>query len=141
MIRVVIDTGIVISAAFRDRTPEEVILFVAGNPEFEWVVTSEILSEYFDVLGRKKFNLSDELQERWKNAIEDCTVTIASDTDVEFLRDPKDKAFIGCALAGEAQYLITGDDDFQDAKKIMETTVISVSQFKKLVIHNWLGLD
>lgn len=43
--RVVIDTNILVSAAVADRNPETVILFVAVNPEFEWVVSPEILSE------------------------------------------------------------------------------------------------
>jgi len=31
---VVIDTSVLVSAAFRDRTPEEVILFVTGKTPF-----------------------------------------------------------------------------------------------------------
>ena len=52
--RVIIDTNILISAAIADRNPEAVILFVAANPEFEWVVSPEILSEYKEVLSRFK---------------------------------------------------------------------------------------
>lgn len=41
MIKVIVDTGITVSAAFRDRTPEEVILFIARQEEFEWFVSSD----------------------------------------------------------------------------------------------------
>ena len=44
--KVVIDTSVLVSAAFRDRTPEEVILFVTGQDAFHWIVSDEILVEY-----------------------------------------------------------------------------------------------
>jgi len=33
-VKVIIDTSVVISAALKDRVPEEVILFVLAKPEF-----------------------------------------------------------------------------------------------------------
>ena len=55
MITVVVDTNVVISAAFRDRIPEEIILFIVGSEDFEWIVSPKILTEYNEVLSRKKF--------------------------------------------------------------------------------------
>jgi len=34
MIRIIIDTGVVVSAAFRDRTPEKIILSIVGRGRF-----------------------------------------------------------------------------------------------------------
>ncbi len=45
MIKVVVDTGITVSAAFRDRTPEEIILFIVEQEDFEWIVPQAILEE------------------------------------------------------------------------------------------------
>ncbi len=42
MIRVVIDTNVLVSAALRDGNPEAVIVFVAEHPAFEWVVSAAI---------------------------------------------------------------------------------------------------
>jgi uncharacterized protein len=53
--KVVIDTSVVVSAALKDRGPEAVILFVAGQSDFEWIVSADILEEYKAVLGRPKF--------------------------------------------------------------------------------------
>jgi hypothetical protein len=33
--------------------------------------------------------------------------------------------------------LITGDKDFEEAQKLVQTTIISVSQFKKLIMEKW----
>ena len=56
---------------------------------------------------------------------------------VEFPRDQKDAKFLACALSAEADYLITGDKDFEEAHKTGVTTVISVAEFKRLIVENW----
>ncbi len=43
--KVVIDTSVLVSAAFRDRTPEEVILFVTEQDAFHWIVSGEAVQE------------------------------------------------------------------------------------------------
>lgn len=138
MIKAVVDTGINVSAAFRDRTPEEVILFIVEQEDFEWIVSLAILEEYNEVLASKKFNLPPETLQKWREIFEQCTTTIEVDIEIDFPRDQKDAKFLECALAAEADYLITGDKDFEEAQKLVRTTIISVSQFKKLVMENWV---
>ncbi|MCW5959816.1 MAG: putative toxin-antitoxin system toxin component, PIN family [Pyrinomonadaceae bacterium] len=137
MIKTVIDTGITVSAAFRDRMPEEVILFIVEQEDFEWVISPAILEEYTEVLARKKFNLPPEFLQKWSEIFEQCTTTIEPEIEIDFLRDKKDAKFLECALAAEADYLITGDKDFEEAQKLVKTTIISVSQFKELVMEKW----
>ncbi len=48
--RVVVDTNVVASTILRDRLPEPVILFIIARPDFEWVASQEILTEYREVL-------------------------------------------------------------------------------------------
>jgi putative PIN family toxin of toxin-antitoxin system len=135
--KVIIDTNVVVSAALRDRDPETIILFVAGHPDFQWIVSTSILEEYKEVLARKRFALPDELLQRWHQMFDALTTTIEVDVEVEFPRDSQDENFLECALASEAEYLITGDKDFAEAQKILSTTIISVSLFKKLVCDAW----
>lgn len=137
MITVVIDTSVVVSAVFRDRAPEEILLFVVEEGDFEWIVSPGILSEYSEVLGREKFGLPVEILQAWRDAFERDTTLINVETSVEFPRDQKDAKFLECAISANADYLITGDKDFADARKLMETTIISVSQFQKLILERW----
>ena len=126
--RVLVDTNVVISAILRDRVPEKVILFLIGNPAAEWVVSSEILAEYREVLRRPKFGLSAEFLASWDErfaALGVWPVTVP----VDFPRDPKDAKFLACALAAEADYFITGDRDFEDAPALGKTRVLSVGRF------------
>lgn len=135
---VVIDTSVLVSAAFRDRTPEEAILFVTGQDAFHWIVSGEILAEYREVLSRPKFDLSEEILNHWIEILESSTVEIDVDLEIDFPRDRKDAKFIACALAAQANFFITGDHDFNEAQQVMNTTIISVSLFKRTVCDNWI---
>lgn len=133
--RVVVDTNVVVSAILRDRLPERVLLFILAQPDFEWVASPEILNEYREVLRRPKFSLPDAVllqwEERFRAAIAEWPVTIA----VAFPRDVKDAKFLACALASDADFLITGDHDFTEARKLGRTKIISASQFDELVLR------
>jgi putative PIN family toxin of toxin-antitoxin system len=131
--RVVIDTNVVVSAAFKDRDPEAVILFLASRGDTEWVVTPEIMAEYREVLSRPKFGLPDDIRQSWFDILDALTITYDIDLDIDFPRDQKDAKFLACAVAAGADYFVTGDKDFGEAKKLLSTTILSVSQFKKLV--------
>lgn len=135
--KVVIDTNVVVSAALKDRDPEAVILFVAGRPEFEWVVSADILEEYRGVLGRGRFGLSEELLQKWDEIFGALTATIEVDVEIDFPRDRKDAKFLACALVADAEYLITGDKDFTEAQKLVNTTILSVSMFRHIVMEAW----
>lgn len=131
--RVVIDTNVLISAILKDRDPEAVILYVVANADIEWMVSPRILNEYKAVLRREKFGLPKDIVLRWFEILEAFTTSTDVNIDIEFLRDRSDAVFLECALSTDANFLITGDKDFADAQRLINTTIISVSQFKKLV--------
>jgi uncharacterized protein len=122
-----------VSAILKDRIPEQVILFIAENDEYEWLVSSEILTEYKAVIMRAKFKLPKEILEQWFIAFDLLTTTIDVDIAIDFPRDQKDAKFLACAIAGSANFLITGDRDLTEAQKILETIVISVSDFNRII--------
>ena len=135
--KVIIDTNVLISAALKDKDPEVVILFIAKHLDFEWIVSTEILEEYKGVLSRDKFGLSEELLHNWFDLIEKLTTPIEVDVTVNFPRDQKDAKFLACALVANAEFFITGDMDFTQAQKLVNTKIISVSLFKKIVCDIW----
>ncbi|HEX6287829.1 MAG TPA: putative toxin-antitoxin system toxin component, PIN family [Herpetosiphonaceae bacterium] len=135
--KVIIDTNVVISAALKDRNPEHVILFVVQHPAFEWIASQEILDEYIGVLHRPKFRLPEVILQRWMVMFTHLVMCVDVQKTVDFPRDQKDAKFLACAIAADAEYLITGDRDFTEAYKIVNTTVLSVSQFKRYVCDVW----
>ena len=131
--KVIIDTNVLVSAAIADRNPEVVILFMVGNPEIEWVVSAEILTEYKEVLNRRRLKLTPDQKQRWFTLLDEITQFIDVNIEIDFPRDQKDAKFIACAIAAAANFLITGDIDFSEVQTLGNTTIISVSLFKRLI--------
>jgi len=104
--RVIFDTNVLVSAAIADRNPEAVILFVVGNSEIEWVVSAEILTEYKEVLSRRRLKLTPDQKQRWFTLLDEITLLIDVNIDIDFPRDQKDAKFLACAIAADANFLI-----------------------------------
>ncbi|MBI5212811.1 MAG: putative toxin-antitoxin system toxin component, PIN family [Nitrospirae bacterium] len=131
--KVVIDTNVLVSAVLKDKEPETVLLFVVMKPDVEWIVSPQIVSEYKEVLSRDKFAIPEEIRNAWFGIIDALTTVVNINVTVEFPRDQKDAKFLECAAVSGANYFVTGDSDFMEARKLLDTTILFVSQFKKLV--------
>lgn len=132
--KVVIDTNILVSAAISGRKPEAVINWILNQPDFEWMVSEEIVAEYREVLNRPKLKLTEVQKEKWLNLIRRSTTLIDVSIEVDFPRDQKDAKFIACAIAANADFLITGDRDFTEIQSLGNTLIISVSVFAELML-------
>lgn len=130
----IVDTNVLLSAAYRDRLPERVVLFVATRDDWDWVVTPQILEEYRRVLARPKFGLSPESQRAWVALVESRSLTLDAQPlpAVELPRDPRDEPFLAAALACGADFLITGDRDLLDAPHPPATRVVTAAEFASL---------
>lgn len=102
--KVIIDTNVVVAAALKDRNPELVILFIVQHPEFEWIASPDILSEYIGVLQRPKFRLPDHVLQRWMTMFTTFVTIVDVPDNILFPRDQKDAKFIACAIATSAEY-------------------------------------
>lgn len=131
--RVVVDTNVLVSAVLRDKDPEAVILWIANQPGVEWLVSTSIMKEYLSVLARSRFGIPQEILQKWDTLLKKITREVQVVKTFEFPRDQKDAAFLACALSTQANYLITGDKDFLEARQVVDTIIISVGMFKRLV--------
>lgn len=89
--------------------------------------------EYKEVLSRSKFKLTTEIRLEWFEILDNLTTLFEVNVEIDFPQDTKDTKFLACAVAAEADFLITGDSDFNSAQSLVKTAIISVSLFKKLV--------
>ncbi len=110
--------------------PERIVLHIATNPDCDWLATVPILDEYLSVLKRPRFNLSIEILQRWATVIEMRTVVIpVPEIALPSLRDPADAMFLAAAIAGEANYLVTGDNDLLSLALSIHTRIVSIADF------------
>jgi putative PIN family toxin of toxin-antitoxin system len=105
---------------------------------FQLVTSESMLAELFEVLARPKFTryfTQDDARELGDLIYERAEV-VEPITHVTFCRDPKDDMFLDAAIAGQVQYLVTGDDDLKGDETLiakMEQTygikIVSVADF------------
>lgn len=133
--KVVIDTNVLVSGILKDRDPERVLLFAAGRPDVEWIVSPEILAEYNEVLGRDKFRLPPEILHRWRKVFTSFTTLVYPTLSLHFPPDQKDAKFLICAISANVDYFVTGDRDFTEAQRLLKTTIISISLFITHVVE------
>jgi len=127
--RVVLDTNVLISGVFFCGLPVR-ILAAWADGRFELVVTVEVLAEYRRVAERlhKRFPAIDikpilDLVTRETRIVGPVSVP-ASACD-----DPDDLKFLGCALAGGASCVVTGDRALLRASGFQGIEVVTPREF------------
>lgn len=135
MIRVVLDTNVLISAALKGGLPQAVVRYVTQAPDCEWVASPSILREYREVLARPKFHLTPSEILTWHTLLERVTTLVVPDQTIPWKRDPKDARFLECALAASADYLVSGDQDLHAAHSQIATQILSPQAFHQQVVQ------
>jgi putative PIN family toxin of toxin-antitoxin system len=109
MKKIVIDTNIIISAAFSPKgNPAEIVRMVSDK-EVQAYYCTEILDEYKKVLAYKRLNIDSRLQKETMDMIKEYFVLINSTTPSSIpLPDESDRIFYDAAKASGA-ILITGN--------------------------------
>ena len=115
MLRVVLDTNIIISALLWGGPPAR-IMAAAFHEQFIALQTNALLQELRSTLAREKFAARltqrhltvDMIIERYQIA----TLAVdAADIPSGIVRDPKDMMVLACAVGGRANYIVSGDKD------------------------------
>ena len=108
MIKLVIDTNVIISAALSDNGKPAQIIDMISEGKFQLYYNKQILSEYSDVLTRKKFMFSHDKQELLINKIIKMGVDFEPKISVMPMPDEDDRIFYDTAKEIGA-FLITGN--------------------------------
>ena len=132
----VVDTNVIVSALlFKKSIPFQAVKIA----EKGIILYSEsTLAELREVLNRRKFDKYLQIEERQKFLIKfvDTSRRILIQETISICRDAKDNKFLELAVNGDAQFIITGDQDllvlnpFRGIKII--TPEILVSEFRNL---------
>jgi uncharacterized protein len=109
MIRVIIDTNILVSALLNPSGLPAQILLLALNGTIEMCVTGPIYAEYEDVIRRPRFSFEEKIIAALLSAIRDQAVWVKPTTKVRVCSDPDDNMFLECAETACANYLVTGN--------------------------------
>ncbi|MGD8240835.1 MAG: putative toxin-antitoxin system toxin component, PIN family [Armatimonadota bacterium] len=126
--RVVIDTNVLISALFWGGAPRRVVDLAASGP-FQAVTSPEMLAQLEGVLAEDFDVPQDRLDSILRDVLSYAELVVA-DPEVEIdIRDPGDVKVIGCALAGRADWIVTGDNDLLDLGSAQGVVITTVGEF------------
>jgi putative PIN family toxin of toxin-antitoxin system len=110
MIRVVLDTNILVSALLQSQgLPARIFLITLGGTTAQLCVSGNIFAEYEEVIRRPKFGRSEAVIEHALHAIRQNGFWVKPSEKVTACSDPDDDIFLECALAARAHYLVTGN--------------------------------
>jgi putative PIN family toxin of toxin-antitoxin system len=109
LLRVVLDTNIVVSAVLTRGGLESHILRLALNAEISLYVSPPILREYSEVLARPKFRFDGRAQHQMIEGIQHAAIIVTPKPHLLLCSDPDDNMFLECSETSHADYLITGN--------------------------------
>jgi putative PIN family toxin of toxin-antitoxin system len=134
--KIVLDANIFLSSFFWGGNPRKV-LERAINKTDELFITDEILNEIGEVIRRQKFHAGKNEVEYFLKSIEEISGKIVTTKRIKKgSRDKTDNKYIECAIAGNADYIISGDNDLLDLKKFKNIKIITAKDYLEKIVDN-----
>ncbi len=132
--RVVLDTNIVISHTLAPRGPIAVIFRHWITKTFDLVVSDALLEEYKDTLRKPKIRAYHQQSDTTIAAFirrfrKIAIVVTPTETLTVVHDDPDDNKILECAVAGEADYIVTGDAHLLDIQAYRGIQILSLTLF------------
>lgn len=135
--RVVIDTGVLVSGLIRPRGTTGEVLLALRDGKFTVLYSNETVMEIIDVLGRDKFRLKyhilpDDIS-ALINLIRLRGEVVVPKQRVADCRDPKDDKFLDVALSGDADRIVSGDLDLLSMNPYRSIPVVTPAEFLAMI--------
>jgi putative PIN family toxin of toxin-antitoxin system len=137
-IKAVIDTNIIVSGIISPKGSSRRILELAQEEVFKAVTSVSINKEILSVLHRehiyKKYNLNEDIIDDIAAFLYEGTILVEGAYEVLKIRkDPADDKFISCAVEGDADYIVSGDEHLLNLKHYRGIQIISAKSFLKIL--------
>jgi uncharacterized protein len=132
--RVVFDTNVVASASFWRGKPLDCLTAWARG-KCEAVVSPALLAEYHETIEDLSLRYAGRKPVAWADALgESALLVFPTDRATGATPDPDDEMILECALAGEADYIVTGDKrHLQALREFQNIRIVSPAEFLPLV--------
>jgi putative PIN family toxin of toxin-antitoxin system len=132
--RLVVDTNVFVSILIR---PGQTLSAFAEYLDRACVIlySTDTLTELVDILRRRKFAAYTSAEEvaAFVEWVINTGELVATEGIAVACRDPKDEKFVAVALAGRADYLISGDQDLLVLGRVGSTPIVSPAALLALV--------
>jgi putative PIN family toxin of toxin-antitoxin system len=131
--RVVFDTNVLVSAFVTEGVCSK-LLGRARRRQFQLITCPFILKELEAVLLKKFSATKGETSQVLRILTEAISALVQPAQPVSGIcRDPDDDHILSCALAADAEYLVTGDSDLLELREFRGTRILSPRDFELLL--------
>ena len=131
MVRVVIDTNVLVSALVGHGKPRVLVLELLLR---HTVLSSQkLLLELLDVLSREKFSTIRQSQvDEFLSIVLEATNRVRVRSAPKVIEEDPDEV-LGAAVEGEAQYIVSGDGHLLTLGQFRGITIVRVGQMLELI--------
>jgi hypothetical protein len=130
MLRVVVDTNVIVSSALKGGLPRKIwIAFREGK--ITLVLSSSMLEELIKVFRRPKFAnlISKEETKKILLFIELFAEFVEPTMNITLCRDSADNHILSTAFSAKANFIVTGDKDLLSIKTFHKIPIITPKGF------------
>jgi putative PIN family toxin of toxin-antitoxin system len=137
VIRAVFDTNLLVSYLLTHRPPIATLIDrYLAEEEIVLVTATELLDELNRVLEypRLKRYYSEEERKRFVALVLALGEIVELPESIPSIcRDPDDDVFIACAVAGDADVIVSGDHDLLDLEQVGDIPILTAAAFLDLL--------
>jgi putative PIN family toxin of toxin-antitoxin system len=136
--RVVLDTNVLVSRFLVPNGKSAHIIHYWETGFFQLLVSKPIREECRGVLNRgrirRRYSYTDEELDRYVTSLGVQAVTVEPGIKLQVVyADPDDNAIVECAVAGSADFIISGDAHLQDLGNYSGIPILSPAVFLLLL--------
>ena len=132
MIKVVLDTNVLVSAHLKEQGLEADVLRLVLAEAIALYVTEPIMDEYAFVLRRPKFSFHPAHLENSISRIRAVSIAVTPKHSVTISPDEADNRFLECAEQAQADYLVTGNKR-HFPKRWKTTAIVNAREFLEAI--------
>jgi putative PIN family toxin of toxin-antitoxin system len=136
MLRVVLDTNIIISAALsKNSTPDRALSYAVDNTVL--LISKDTFNELQEKLLGVKFDkyVQRQARETFLTTLLSISEMVIIKKHIVACRDSKDDKFLELAVNGNADYIVTGDKDLLVLHPFDAVEILTAADFLK----KWLS--
>lgn len=138
MIRVVLDTNIIVSALLSSKGFPEAAFSLGINRVVQLCISQPVVEEYAEVLYRPRLAIDPTKAATALANINKASLLVVPGVPVNACSDADDNIFLECAQAAEADYLVTGNTaHFPD--RWITTEIVTPRRFLEIIIATQQG--
>lgn len=128
-LRVVFDTNVLISALGRDAKPEACLEQVLHD-QVEGYISPAILDELTRVMEYPRFEFTDDEKQSFLELILASFHLVAPAISLDVIAaDPDDDKILECAIASNADYIVSGDSHLQELGSYRTVDIVNPAEF------------